>query len=59
VDNNLASSVVVDLLEFTNVTVLHHHTQKLHDDLGAWSDQHLSLVSLFGVGHGFEGIGEG
>ncbi len=58
VDNNLASSVIIDDLEFANVTVFHHHGQEFDDDLRAGSQQHLSLVSLLSVAEGFQGIGQ-
>merc|ERR1719446_1857606 len=38
VDDDLASSVVIDLLEFSDVAVLLHDSEELDDDLGAWSD---------------------
>merc|ERR1711865_284212 len=33
-NDDLAGAVVVDQLELTNVTVLHHHLKELDDDLG-------------------------
>lgn len=59
VDDDLASSVVIDFFEFSDVTVLLHDSEELNDDLGAWSDQDLSLVSLFGVGDALKAIREG
>ncbi len=41
VDDDLATSVVVDDLEVTNVTVLLHNLQKLDDYLGAGTDENL------------------
>jgi hypothetical protein len=49
VDDDLASSVIIDDLEFANVAVLHHHGQELDYDLRAWSQQDLSLVSLLSI----------
>ena len=40
-DNDLASSVVIDNFEFTNVAVLHHDLEELDDDLGGRSDENL------------------
>ena len=41
-DNDLASSVVIDNFEFTNVAVLHHDLEELDDDLGGRSDENLT-----------------
>jgi len=57
-DDNLARSVVVNLLEFTNVAVLLHDTEELDDDLGGRADQDLSLSGLLGVVDGIERIVE-
>ncbi len=57
VDDDLASSVVVDDLELANVAVLHHHGQKLDNDLRAGSQQDLSLVSLLSIAEGLQSIG--
>ena len=46
-------------LNSLTVTVLLHDSEELNDDLGAWSDQDLSLVSLFGVGDALKAIREG
>jgi len=48
-DNNLARSVVIDLLEFTNVAVTLHDSQELGDNLGAGSDEDLALSGLLGI----------
>ena len=55
-NDNLSGSVVVDVFELTDVTVLLHHTQKFDDDLGGWSDQDLTLTGLFGVVNGVQSI---
>lgn len=57
-DDNLARAVVVDLLEFTNVAVLLHDGEKLHDDLGARSDHDLALAGLLGVVDRIESVVE-
>jgi len=44
--------VIIDNFKFANVAVLHHDGQELNNDLGAWSQQDLTLVSLLGVGDG-------
>lgn len=55
-NDNLSGSVVVDVFELTNVTVLLHHTQEFDDDLGGWSDQDLTLTGLFGVVNSVQSI---
>jgi hypothetical protein len=57
-NNDLAGSVVVDLLELANVTVSLHDSEELDDDLGRRSDQDLALASLLGVVHGVKRIVE-
>jgi len=57
-NDNLAGSVVINLLEFTNIAVLLHDAEELDDDLGGWSDQDLSLSGLLGVVDGIERIVE-
>ena len=37
-------------------TVLLHDSQKLDNDLGAWSDHDLSLASLFGIVDGIQAV---
>lgn len=39
-------------------TVLLHGLEKFNNDLGAWSDQNLTLSSLFGVVHALQRIVE-
>lgn len=41
VDDDLATSVVIDDLELSNVSVLLHNLQKLDDDLGTWANENL------------------
>jgi len=55
-DDNLARSVVVNFLEFTNVTELLHDTQVLDDDLGAWVDEHLTFSRFLCIVDGIERI---
>jgi hypothetical protein len=43
IDDNLASPVVVHHLELPDITVLHHHSQESHHDLGAGPQQHLAV----------------
>lgn len=40
------------------LTVLLHNLQKLHHNLGAGPDQHLSLSALLSVGDGLQSVGE-
>jgi len=57
-NDDLARSVVINLLEFSNVTVLLHDTEELDDDLGAWADENLTLSGLLGVVDGVKRIVE-
>jgi len=57
-DDNLASSVVINLLKFTNVAVLLHNAEELHDDLRGRADQDLALSGLLSVVDGIERIVE-
>lgn len=57
-NDDLASSVVIDDFEFTNVSVFHHNLKKLDDDLGGWSDQDLSLATLFSIADIFQSISQ-
>ena len=57
-NNNLARAVVVDLLELANVAVTLHDLEELDDDLGARSDQDLTLAGLLGIVDGVEGVVE-
>lgn len=55
-NNDLTGSVVIDVLELTDVTVLLHNLQELDDDLRGWSDQDLTLTGLFGVVDGVQSV---
>jgi hypothetical protein len=57
-NNDLAGSVVVELLELTNVAVSLHDGEELDNDLGRRSDQNLALASLLGVVDGVKRIVE-
>jgi hypothetical protein len=57
VDDDFAGSVIIDDLELANVAVFHHDGQELDDDLGAGSQQDLSLVSLLGIAEGLQSVG--
>merc|ERR1719328_355144 len=58
VDDNFSSSVVIDNLELSDVTMFHHHSQESDDNLGAGSDQHLSLSSLFSIVDAFQAVSQ-
>merc|ERR1711918_11745 len=58
VHHNFASAVVINNLKFRDVTVLHHHSQELDDNLAAGSDEHLALASLLGTGNVAKSISE-
>jgi len=49
VDDDLSGTVVIDDLEITDVLVLLHAGQELHDDLGGGLDENLTLATLLGV----------
>ena len=51
-DDDLATSVIINDFEFTNVTVLLHDSQESEDDLGRGSDQDLLLTLSFGIDDG-------
>lgn len=57
-NDDLAGAMVVDLLELANVAVTLHDLEELDDDLGARSDQDLTLASLLGIVDGVESIVE-
>lgn len=57
-DDDLAGAVVIDLLELANVAVALHDLEELDNDLGARSDQDLTLAGLLGVVDAVEGIVE-
>ena len=41
--------MIISDWKFTSVSMLHHHSQKPDDDLGAWPDKDLVLVFLFSI----------
>ena len=41
-----------------SLTMLHHHWEKAHDNLGAGPDEHLPLAALLGIADRFQGIGQ-
>jgi len=57
-NNDLARSVVIDLLKLANVTVLLHNAEELDDNLRRRTDQDLSLSGLLGVVDGVKRIVE-
>lgn len=50
--------MVIDDLEFSDVSMFHHDGEELDDDFGVGADQNLSLASLFSVVDTFKGIGQ-
>lgn len=48
-DDDLAGTVVIDDLEFTDVAVSLHDAQELDDDLGGGSDKDLALAAALGI----------
>ena len=48
-DDDFAGTVVINVLEFVNVTMFLHDSQETDDDFGAGSDQDLALSSPFGI----------
>merc|ERR1719300_2296599 len=49
IDDNFPGSVVINDLKFSDVTMLHHHSQESDDNFGARPDEHLPLASLLSV----------
>lgn len=58
VDDDLASALVVNNLELTNVTVLLHNLEELNSNLGSRADDNLTLTAVLGVGDVLEGVVE-
>jgi hypothetical protein len=58
VNDDLAGSVIIDDLEFTNVAVLLHDLQEADDDLRGGSDEDLSLSGLLGVDHRVKAVSQ-
>ena len=48
--------MIIDYFKFAIVTLLHHHSQKPDDDLGAWPDKDLVLVFLFSIVNALESM---
>ncbi|KAL0623636.1 hypothetical protein AAY473_007353 [Plecturocebus cupreus] len=42
-------SVIINDFKFTNVTTLHHQSEKPEDDFGAQPNKHLAFVFFFGI----------
>jgi len=57
-DDDLARTVVVNLLELADVAVLLHDAQELDNDLRRRPNQDLPLSSLLGIVDGIQGIVE-
>lgn len=49
IDNNFAATVIVDFLEFADISVLHHNLKESDDNFGRGSEEYLSLASLLGI----------
>jgi hypothetical protein len=56
-DDDLARTVVVDLLELLDVAVLLHDGEEADDDLGRGADENLTLAALLGVDDVVEAVG--
>ena len=56
--DDFPGTVVIDDLELINVPVLLHGLQESNNDLGAGSQQNLTLAALLGVANGLEGVME-
>merc|ERR1719270_827439 len=59
IDDDLAGSVIVYDLKLPDVSVLHHDGEKPDDDLGAGSDEDLSLASLLRIVYTLQAISQG
>ena len=44
VDNNLASTMIIDDLKLANVTMLHHYSEEADDNFGAGPEDRKSVV---------------
>ena len=58
VHNNFLSPVIISDFKCTNVSMLHHHSQKPDDDFGAQPNKHLAFASLFGIVDTLESISQ-
>ena len=56
-NDDLATSVIIDDFEFTNVTVLLHNSEESQDDFGGRSDQNLFLALSFSIDDGSKAVG--
>lgn len=56
-NDNLTRTVVINVLELTNVTMSLHDSQEFDDDLGRRSNHDLALTGLLGIVDGVQGIG--
>merc|ERR1712224_29828 len=56
--NDLSSSVIVDNLELSNVSFLHHDCEEPDHDLAAGSQEHLSLAPLLCIVHATQSVGQ-
>ena len=57
-DDDLASAVIIDELEGTDVTVLLHDLQELDDDLAGGLDEHLALTGTLGGSDNLKRVSE-
>ena len=57
-NDDLAVSLIVNNLKLVDVSMLLHDLQELDDDLGAWSDDDLSLSNSLGVDNGVENVSQ-
>ena len=48
-DNYLSGSMVIDDLELSDISFLLHNLKELNENLGAWSEEYLSLSFSFGI----------
>lgn len=55
-NHNLAGPAIVDDFELSNIAVLLHHLEELHDSLGNRSNKHLSLALLLRIDHSLEAV---
>lgn len=56
VDDDFTAAVIIDDLEFADVTTLHHNLEKLNNNLAAWADEDLALAAAFCICDCFESI---
>merc|ERR1711911_476988 len=58
VHHNFACSVIIDAFKLADVSVLHHHRQKLDDDFGVGADENLSFATLLRIVNRLQGVGQ-